>query len=77
MKTLKEAIDESRAFLWSYFQRAAARPALAPEPVPVQEAAPRSPQAKPIDSFFDEIENLATRIVEKHMPPKPGTAEAD
>jgi hypothetical protein len=81
MKTLKEAIDETRAFLWSYFQRTAAEgPARPPEPVPVQEAAPRNvglPQAEPIDSFFEEIENLATRIVEKHMPPKPETTKAD
>jgi hypothetical protein len=81
MKTLKDAIDETRAFLWSYFQSTAApiSEASAELTLGQETASPGAelPTTKIIDSFFEEIESLATRIVEKHMSPKDRTADAD
>jgi hypothetical protein len=81
MKALKDAIDETRAFLWSYFQSTALpsseRP---PELSSGQEAVPPKVElsaSRTIDSFFEEIQSLATRIVEKHMSRKDGPSEAD
>jgi len=81
MKALRVAIDETRAFLWSYFQGSASpRPERAqPAPGPEAAASPNVelPATRSIDSFFEEIQSLATRIVEKHMSPKDRPAEGD
>jgi hypothetical protein len=80
MKALKGAIDETRAALWTYFQRthpdqkplASAFAQKIPPPAPVGAADLR--QKEELCSFFDEIQMLATRIVEKHMSARTGPA---
>ena len=70
LKELKLAVDEMRAFLWAHFSPAlqqvdqeifaetgAMAPPLTRHPVPASE----------IRSFFEEVQNLATMVVERHM----------
>jgi hypothetical protein len=80
MKALKGAIDETRAALWSYFQRTQPGPEQSfptrfPQKIalPVSANAGEVRQKEELCSFFDEIQMLATRIVEKHMNPKTET----
>jgi len=77
MKALKGAIDETRAALWAYFQRTQPGPEQTfPANPPQKTAAVVSAganevrQKEELSSFFEEIQMLATRIVEKHMNSK-------
>ena len=74
MIALKTAVDEIRAFLWAYLH-GVLQPEAGSAGVPGQSLAQR-PLCNPDDlmrekpelrSFFEEVQALATRLVEKHM----------
>ncbi len=74
VRELKAAVDEMRVFLWSYFEHLTQSDRELPLPDPLMATATLEqvdPAAPPppceIHSFFEDVQSLATRLVERHM----------
>jgi hypothetical protein len=77
MKALKVAVDEMRAFLWSYFQgliEESERELLDRRKLPPPKPPQRASQPQ-VQSFFEEVQSLTSQVVERHMNGTKGVAD--